>query len=317
MSYAIGVDLGGTSIKSVAVTGQGKLLAQARHEFDAKPPLKWADKVREIVAQIQTEQGEFASWIGVSAPGVAARDGLSIAHLPGRLKGLENLNWAKHLQSKNPVPVLNDAHAALLGEAWLGAARGLQNVVLLTLGTGVGGAILSEGKLLRGTTGRAGHLGHVCLNPNGSPDIVGTPGSLENAIGNHSIVQRSNGRFLTTHDLMTAHIAGDAEATEIWLTSIRVLACAIASFINILDPEVVLIGGGISQGGAALFGPLERNLDDLEWRPGGHRVKIVPAALGDFSGALGAAHHAICKAGMKTGSGEWRVDFVPFVHRRD
>ena len=317
MSYAIGIDLGGTSIKSVAVTGKGKLLAQARQEFDAGEPMKWAEKVRDIVAQIQSEQGAFANWIGLSAPGVAARDGMSIAHLPGRLKGLENLNWTKFLQSKKPVPVLNDAHSALLGESWLGAARGFQNVILLTLGTGVGGAILIEGKLLRGATGRAGHLGHTCLNPKGSADIVGMPGSLENEIGNCTIAERSKGRFLTTHDLMSAHVAGDAGATDIWLTSVHALACAIASFINILDPEVVIIGGGISQGGAALFDPLEKYLDEMEWRPGGHRAKIVPAVLGDFSGALGAAHHAIRQTGMKTGSGEWRVDFVPFIHRTE
>jgi glucokinase len=89
------------------------------------------------------------------------------------LQGLENFDWSDYLKAS--VRVLNDAHAALLGESWLGAVAGKRNVFLLTLGTGVGGAILSEGHLLRGTIGRAGHLGHITLNPNGTLDIVQLP----------------------------------------------------------------------------------------------------------------------------------------------
>jgi glucokinase len=117
--------------------------------------------------------------------------------------------------------VLNDGHAALLGEAWLGSARGFQNVILLTLGTGVGGAAILDGKLLRGQIGRAGHLGHICLDPDGPRDVCGTPGSLEVAIGNCTIGERSRGRFQTTHELVAAYRDGDLEAAGIWLESVR------------------------------------------------------------------------------------------------
>src|ERR1051325_313643 len=93
---------------------------------------------------------------------------------------------------------------------------------------------------------RAGHLGHVCLDPNGPVDVTNMPGSLEMMIGNCTITERTNGRFKTTHDLIAAHNAGDAGATTVWLKSVRDLACAVASFINVLDPEVVIIGGGIA-----------------------------------------------------------------------
>src|SRR5206468_1632362 len=102
--------------------------------------------------------------IGLCAPGLAARDERSIAWMQGRMAAIQRVDWTALLASPTPVPVLNDAHAALVGEAWLGAARGARDVVLLTLGTGIGGAILADGKLLRGHIGRAGHLGHVTVN---------------------------------------------------------------------------------------------------------------------------------------------------------
>ncbi len=293
MSYAIGVDLGGSSVKAVAVTLAGETLARHHVPFDAGEPLGWADKIRACLRQLQIEQGGPAASIGLSAPGLAARDGRSIAHMPGRLQGLEGLDWTDHLGTEKPVPVLNDAHAALLGEVWRGAARGFLNVVLVTLGTGVGGAAMVDGRLLRGAIGRAGHLGHTCLDPEGPPDVCATPGSLETAMGNGTIRERSEGRFTTTHELIVAHLAGDAGATAIWLKSVQALACALTSFINILDPEAVIIGGGIAGAGEVLFEPLRRFLDTMEWRPGGHSVVVRGAALGEFAGAYGAAQNAI------------------------
>src|SRR5688572_19502065 len=118
MSYAIGIDLGGSSVKTVAVTPKGETLAQGVLAFDAEARMDWAQKIRAVVEEIQREQGRPAAHIGLSAPGLAAKDGCSIAHMPGRLQGLEGLNWTTLLGVNHPIPVLNDAHAALLGEAW-------------------------------------------------------------------------------------------------------------------------------------------------------------------------------------------------------
>jgi glucokinase len=191
------------------------------------------------------------------------------------------------------VPVLNDAHAALLGEAWIGAARGMHNIIMLTLGTGVGGAAIVDGKLLKGHIGRAGHLGHNCLDMDAPPDVTGVPGSVEFFVGNWNIQERTGGRFATTHALIEAVRAGDPGAKEIWARSIRALACSISSFVNLFDSEAAIIGGGIARAGATLFDPLEAELRPIEWQPGGHKVILLPAQLGEFAGAIGSARNAL------------------------
>ena len=293
MGFALGIDLGGSSVKAVAVTAEGQLLHQSNVAFDVNEKGDWARLVQQIVHELESKQKERATALGLSAPGLASRDGRSIARMPGRLQGLEGLDWTQFLKATRDVPVLNDAHAALLGEAWLGAARGFQNVFMLTLGTGVGGAAIVDGRLLKGALGRAGHLGHVSLDFNGPRDICRMPGSLEVMIGNCTIEQRTRGRFHSTHDLVAAHSRGDETATEIWLNSVRALGIAIASLINVLDPEAVIIGGGIARSGAALFQPLEEFVRDAEWDVGTEPVKILPAQLGEFAGAYGAAWSAL------------------------
>lgn len=290
--YLLGLDLGGSSVKAVAVTPDGQTLERGNESFDPAQSGAFAVTVRHLFDGIAGRLGAPLR-VGVSAPGLASRDGRSIAFMPGRLDGLVGLNWGRHLGRSDAVPVLNDAHAALAGEVWLGAARGLTNVLLLTLGTGVGGAAMVDGRLLRGHSGKAGHLGHVSLDPNGVADITGIPGSLEDAIGNHNIASRSDGRFDTTHALIQAHEAGDAAASTIWERSVRALAAAIASFTNILDPEAVILGGGIARCQETLYRPLRRWVEEFEWKVCGHQVRLLPAELGELAGAYGAAHWAL------------------------
>jgi glucokinase len=291
MTTAIGIDLGATHVKFVHLDEAGHTLASGSFPTDDKPGANWPVHIHEQIARLQKEHP--TDRIGLCAPGLVARDARSIAWMQGRLNQVQGLDWTTFLNSARHIPVLNDAHAALLGEVWKGAAVGVQNAVLLTLGTGVGGAILIDGNLLRGHIGRAGHLGHISLDAAGSPDIVKTPGSLENAIGDCTIQERSVGRFTSTRDLVAAYIAGDKTATEIWLRAVRDLAAGITSIINAIDPETIIIGGGIASAGEALFSPLRNYLDQMEWRPVGNAVKIVPAKLGDLAGASGAAYNAM------------------------
>src|SRR5579859_2084727 len=292
MNYAIGLDLGGTNIKGLAITPKGRVLAEIRAPTLTSGNRSWLANVDKVVAALEKTTQYPTQVIGLASPGLPSRDQRSIAFLPERLPGLEKFDWQKHFRIAHWVPVLNDARAALLGEVWRGAARRCQNVVLLTLGTGVGGAAMVDGHALRGHLGRAGHFGHISMNPAGAPDITGTPGSLEDLVGDCTLLKRSDNRFTCTRDLVQAVRQGDRQAREVWLDSVRALAAAIASLVNALDPEVVIMGGGIAQAGSTLFKPLARFLDQFEWRPGGARVRIVRAKLGDRAGAFGAAWQA-------------------------
>lgn len=296
LASVIGLDLGGTSVKGIALTRDGSEVARDHQAFDLAQPMAFAKAVRQCLERLEALGSFRADAVGLSAPGLTAFDGRSIAFMPGRFPGLEGLDWANYL-GRSEVPVLNDARAALLGEVWQGAARGATNVILLTLGTGVGGAAMVDGRLLSGHTGKAGHLGHLSLNPDGPQGITGIPGSLEDAIGNHNVSVRSGGRFTSTHDLLEAHAKGDPVAGEIWLRSVKSLAAAIASLTNVLDPEIVIVGGGIARGGDALFVPLRQWVGRFEWKVLEREVRIVPAQLGDLAGAYGAARHALSSAG--------------------
>jgi len=296
MTYVVGIDLGGTQIKAAAFSPAGDLLHRETH------PTRDGDRVDGVPAWAHTIGGVLEAWtarfgrperVGLAAPGMPAADGRSIAFMPLRMDGLEGFDWSAHLGRPDGVTVTNDANAALLGEVWQGAARGRRHVVLLTLGTGVGGAVLVDGGLLRGATGRAGHLRHISLDPRGQVGIMQTPGEIEELLGECSLAARSGGRFDTTRALLAAAAAGDLAAADVWAQSIRALACAIASYINVLDPEVVILGGGITDAGDQLWHPLERELDQVEWRPGGLRVPIVRAALGGWAGTYGAAAPAL------------------------
>ena len=296
MSYGIGIDLGGTRIKAARFDlDSGRLLATALaptrdgESIGAEPA--FAAGIRDLLLTHEKEAGAPAAIVGLCAPGLADRDGSCIRFMPGKLKGLENLVWSDFLQ--RPALCLNDAHAALMGEIWQGAAKDKDDVVMLTLGTGVGGAVVSGGHLMQGHLGRAGHLGHLTLNLDGPQDATGTPGSLEYEIGNGHLAQRTQGRFQMTSDLLAAVQAGDPEAADIWARSIQALSAAVASLINCFDPELFLIGGGISNAWPLIEPGLRQWLDQYEWRPGGHRVPVACATLGEWAGCHGAVHFAM------------------------
>ena len=282
---AIGVDIGGTQIKAVAVDSEGTVLGRRQADTSDQAEVLF-ERLNELLEQLPSSEA-----LGISTPGLVPPGSNTVAWMLGRLDYLEGLDWSKRLD--RPVYLLNDALAAMAGEAWIGAAQDVRDAILMTLGTGVGGAILVDGRVLRGCLGRAGHLGHMTVDALGPRDIVRTPGSLEDAIGNHTVKARSFGRFESTWHLVDAYLRGDPQATRVWLDSIWYLAAAIVSLVNITDPRRVLVGGGICKAGDALFKPLAAYLEELEWRPKGQLVEIVPAQLGHEAGAIGAARNAM------------------------
>lgn len=286
---AIGIDLGGTRIKGVLIAADsGEVLKTQVIDTNAADDVDWKARVRDMETELREYARGTIVGVGLAAPGLVDRDSRSIAYMPGRMSALEGFDWTGYLGK--PVYVINDAQAALVAEVQFGCAKVLDNVVMLTLGTGVGGALWLNGNLIRGNLGRAGHIGHISLQANSwELDITQIPGSLEDAIGNLSVARRSYNRYRDTAELVRGFEAGEPVATLVWLESVRSLAVAIASLINTFSPELVVLGGGIAQADKALFDVLQRYLEVFEWKPGGYSTPLKKAEFRDWSGAIGAA----------------------------
>ena len=293
MKATIGIDLGGTGIKAILMNAQGTILDKTLAPTNDDKTAPWKTVIAEMVGKLLGNGSYESIIIGIAAPGLPDELYRSIAHMPGRMQGLEHLVWRDYL--RYPAFVLNDAVAALVAEAKNGAAAGKQNVVMVTLGTGVGGAILINGKPYMGAFNKAGHIGHMVINDEGECDITGIPGSLEDAIGECTIRKRSNNKFSSTIELLEAYKSGDNFAEEVWLTSVRKLAIGLASVTNILSPEVIVLGGGVTQANETLFDPLHNYIAKYEWRTDGNKVTIVKSNHGDMAGAIGAGLFALEK----------------------
>lgn len=290
MAVIFGLDVGGTNIKAVAARPTGEIVARRHEPTPRGCSVKQA--VRTCIARLAEVAGHPEA-IGIAVPGLVGLDRLTLANLPRADQDLVGVNWQSYLQFHQPIPLINDAQAALLGEQWLGAACGFDHVMMLTLGTGVGCAVICDGRLLRGWLGRAGTIAHTSLNPFGPQSAYGCPGAFEEYVCNGSLSERTGGRFESTLDLLRAVDEGDQQATEVWARSIQALAAGVNSAINMLDPQRVIIGGGMAQAGERLFVPLQRWLDRFEWRAlPNHKVEIALAKLGDDAGPIGAVRLA-------------------------
>ena len=291
MDTTIGIDLGGTKIKAVAIDRGGNTLYQCSYPTNDGDDKVWKAAIFETVCEITNKIQCHDAVIGISAPGLPNKANSAIAFMPGRLQGLENFVWSDFLGATTFV--LNDAISAMMAEARFGAAKGRKNVIMITLGTGVGGAILIDGKPYQGSFNKAGHIGHIVIDSQGDRDIIGIPGSLEDVIGNCTIEKRTYGKYKSTQQLVENYRRGDCFATEVWLTSVKKLAIGIASLTNVLSPEMIIIGGGITSAGKDLFEPLEKYMSFYEWRTNGNSTEIVKAQFEDMAGAVGVACFAM------------------------
>lgn len=282
-----GIDIGATNIKAV-VLDQGYALVdkfQGPTKDDGKTK-SWMAEVKNMVDTVVKNYPDL-SCMGLSAPGIPDEGNTCISFMPGRLYGLEGLVWSQYLGI--PSCVLNDANASMVAESRIGAAKGYEHAIMLTLGTGVGGSILIHGKLYTGFRQVGGHLGHLSIDMHNSfRSITGMPGSLEDAIGDSTVKARTGGRYASTTELVNAVREGEEEAQKVWLESVRALAIAVAGLANVLSPQALVLGGGIASAGNLLMEPFLRFLDEYEWRPGGKKMEIKTARLGPFAGATGA-----------------------------
>lgn len=296
-NYYLGIDIGGTKIKIVVLNQKGEILEQNEvfTEDGSGEAEVWKQKIKTIIADKSEQYTRGISNVlkcGISAPGLVDAKNKMTLHMPERLQGIENFNWSNEL--KKDIKVINDGHSACLAEyESFYRAEGIQHFLMLTLGTGVGGGIIIDGKLYQGNLQRAGHVGHMTVDINGAPTMTNMPGSLEHAVGNFSVYERTEGVFKSVRELVDAYKTGNVKAKEFWLESIRKLAVALCSLTNILSPEVIVLGGGITAGAdIILLDPLKKLMAEYEWRPGGNSIKIHKAKHGNHAGAIGAAFFA-------------------------
>jgi glucokinase len=294
MGQLIGIDLGGTAIKLGRFSRSGELVAEL--QVPTPQPAMPGGVVMTIVEAVQQlDPDRLAPLVGVGLPGPMDAAG-RVARVCINLPGWEQVPLAEWLepQLQRRVTLANDGNCAVVGEAWTGAARGFDDVLLLTLGTGVGGGVLLGGQLFTGHGGAAAEPGLICVDPEGPPCNSGNRGSLEQFC---SIAGLGRLSPLDSRELCRRADAGDAEALAVWQAYGRWLGIGLSSLVYVLTPRLVLIGGGLSAASAhflpAAWAELEQRVQ-TESRAG---LELRCAALGNGAGRLGAARLALDRLG--------------------
>ncbi len=286
----LGIDIGGTAIKLGRFDAQGNALQFLK--IPTPQPATPDAVLTSIVAAIpQLDPDRTAQAIGIGTPGPSDPTG-RIAKLSINLPEWTNVAVADRIESNLSLPcrIANDANCAALGEAWKGAGRWYQNLVLLTLGTGVGGGIILDGKLFTGHNGAAGELGSISFNPDGHPCNSGNRGSLEQQLCISAIVRRSGQDPGILGELAQA---GDSDALKFWKDYGRDLGIGLTTLIYVLNPEAIVIGGGISGSSDFFFEGAIAEINQRVSAPSREGVKLIKAELGNQAGMFGAAKLAL------------------------
>jgi glucokinase len=302
--FYIGVDLGGTTFKAIAVKPDGQILA---HRFGQSTAGSDVDTV--IIAILQTVEDLHAEVAAAGHDLAAVGLGMAgIIELPaGIVRRAPNLpNWSgvdvrdllrRYLHV--PFAMENDANVALLGETWLGAARGLQHVVMMPLGTGVGGAVMIDGAMLHGVKGFAGEIGHMVVEPNGRRCVCGSCGCLEQYVSGTAIARLAQPHYgkVTSEAVARSALRGEAEAVAIFQRVGWYLGIACANIAQLFNPQCIVIGGGVGEAFDLFREPLQRIMRERTMPEVYEQVRVVPAACGPIAGSLGAAYHAMREVG--------------------
>lgn len=297
----IGIDIGGTNIKAALTFGR-------RLTRRKKIPSLAAHGMKRSISQIKSAIDPLlqnAQAIGIGIAGIIDSDAGTVRFSPN-LRGWDNVPLARilHRSYGIRVRILNDVNAICLGEWKYGAARGHDNVFLFTLGTGVGGAAICEGKLLFGANGFAGEFGHTAIDFHGPMCMCGHRGHLERYVGARYIVSRALRKMKKRKSLMAeypvltpeiiARVArkGDPVAREVFTEVGQYIGIGVANILALFDPDIVIVSGGIARAGRVLFDPIRKTVKNLVLGVEHRTFRITSAQLGDDAGILGAAHFA-------------------------
>lgn len=306
--YAIGIDLGGTSIKYALVNNDGTFLFQGKRSSCADVS---AEAVIEQLITAIEETKAFAhahqypvKGIGIGTPGIVDATNRILLGGAENIRGWENLPLADRIEAVSALPtqLANDANMMGLGETIYGAGQGATNVVFLTIGTGIGGAVVIDGKLFTGFGGRGTELGHVPLIANGEPCACGSVGCLEHYASTSALVRRFThrlneagreaefaGQELNGELIVQLYKKGDALATACFDEHCDFLGHGIGGFINIFSPQRVVIGGGLSEAGTFYIEKVSERARRYAIADCAVDTHIEAARLGNRAGCIGAA----------------------------
>lgn len=293
----LGIDVGGTAVKIGLVSAQGELLRQSEHPVDHdgyETPIL-TSILTHTAAFLQTLEEEPVG-IGVSATGqINAKEGL-VAGTCGSLPGWIGVSLKASLENAFGLPTtaMNDANCAALGEQWVGRARGVQNVVMVTLGTGVGGGIISDGAILEGSHGFAGEIGHIPLHAGGQPCTCGNLGCYEQYASATALVRKArardaaavNGRWIFTQAAQDN--AAMLAVLDEWIEDI---ASGLVGLVHMFNPQMLLIGGGVSAQEALLIAPLRQRVFARVMPRYRDDLQLEAAMLHNNAGILGAVRY--------------------------
>ncbi len=290
----IGIDLGGTAIKLARCDRHGRVLAEAERPTP-QPSVPGAVCMALVEAIEKIDPERRADRVGIGLPGPCDAAG-RVARIAINLAGWMEVPLADWLEPRieRRVVLCNDANGALLGEAWQGAAREVANVLLLTLGTGVGGAVLLEGRLFTGHGGAAAEPGLICVDPDGPPCRSGNRGSLEQYCSIDGLARLSPRDPV---ELCRRADAGDGEAQAVWAAYGRPLGVGLSSLLYVLTPELVLIGGGLSGASHHFLPAVWREVEQRVLPVSREGLTIRRCALGNGAGRLGAVWLALDRLG--------------------
>ncbi len=307
-----GIDIGGTNIKFGLFDSAGKILYREQRptlvEKGPTPLIHLVGNIGERLLYHAAEEDYTVRWLGVGTPGaVDWKTGQVIGPCPN-IAGWQGMEIGRILKERlnTAVWVDNDANAVALAEMRFGAAVGAKSVVCVTVGTGIGGAVIIDGKLWRGATHSAGELGHMSINFDAPVSHAGIPGSIEAYCSSQSILERIKGKLrrelspifqellegdlekLVIKKVFMAAKKGDEIARDVLNETAKYLGIGLAGVVNLLNPEVVVIGGGIAEGGAGFIEAVSAEVKKYAFDCAVEKLRVVKAALGNDAGFIGA-----------------------------
>ncbi len=297
--YSIGVDLGGTNLRAAAVDQDGNLLAQVSASTSPEKGREYViNEIVESIQELRAKQleGRFAG-VGIGVPGFILMD-KGVVLNSNNLAFLENIPLRDEIERRLGAPVIleNDANAAALGECWIGAGADVSDLVLLTLGTGIGGGIVYKGRVMHGFLGMAGELGHITVVPNGNPCGCGNVGCLEKHASATAITCLAELMKVTPHpnptaeDIYNLAVAGDPKAQQVFRSVGEALGIALATLINTFNFPLYLLSGGPLPAWDYFAPAMIEEVSRRSFTYRNTKTRIEKAKLGSKAGLFGAAY---------------------------